>query len=100
MTLEPVAALDAAVDQAFDRLRGDPVADRVFYAASALGDFSVIWSLLGSIRGLRSDEDADEAVRLLVCLGLESALVNGLIKSLMPRRRPVWEGDQIGRAHV
>jgi undecaprenyl-diphosphatase len=93
VSLEAVAALDAAVDRAFDRLRGDPVADRVFYAASTLGDFSVIWSLLGSIRGLRSDEDADEAIRLLVCLGLESALVNGLVKSLMPRRRPVWEGD-------
>lgn len=90
---EQVAALDAAVDQAFDRLRGDPVADRVFYAASTLGDFSVIWSLLGSLRGLRSDEDADAAIRLLVCLGLESALVNGLVKSVMPRRRPVWEGD-------
>jgi undecaprenyl-diphosphatase len=89
----PVVALDTAVDQAFDRLRGNPVADRVFYTASTLGDFSVIWSLLGSLRGLRSDEDADAAIRLLVCLGLESALVNGLIKSVLPRRRPVWEGD-------
>ena len=30
---------------------------------------------------------------MLVCLGLESALVNGLIKSLLPRRRPANEGD-------
>ncbi len=87
------AALDAAVDRAFDRLRGDPAADRVFYTASTLGDFSVLWMLLGSARGLRSEEDADAAIRLLVCLGLESALVNGLVKSLMPRRRPVFEGD-------
>jgi undecaprenyl-diphosphatase len=92
--LEALAApLDSAVDQAFDRLRGHPVADRVFYAASDLGDFSVLWSLLGALRGLRSDEHADEAVRLLVCLGIESALVNGLIKSLLPRRRPVFDGD-------
>ena len=90
---ELVAALDGAVDRTFDRLRGNPVADRVFYTASTLGDFSVIWSLLGSLRGLRSDEDADAAIRLLVCLGLESALVNGLVKSVLPRRRPVWEGD-------
>jgi undecaprenyl-diphosphatase len=87
------AVLDQAVDGAFDRLRGDPVADRLFYLASDLGDFSVLWSLVGAIRGLRSDEDADAAIRLLVCLGLESALVNGLIKSLLPRRRPVFEGD-------
>lgn len=91
--LAAVDALDASVDGAFDRLRGDPVADAVFYRASALGDFSVVWSLLGSARGLVSDRDADLAVRLLVCLGLESALVNGLVKSVLPRRRPVWEGD-------
>lgn len=86
--MERVEALDRAVDRAFDRLRGDPVADRVFYTASSLGDFSVLWMLLGSLRGLRSERDADAAVRLLVCLGLESALVNGLVKSLLPRRRP------------
>jgi undecaprenyl-diphosphatase len=90
---ERAEPLDTAVDRAFDRLRGDPVADRVFYLASDLGDFSVLWSLLGAIGGLRSDEDADAAIRLLVCLGLESALVNGLIKSLLPRSRPVFEGD-------
>lgn len=87
-----VAALDDTVDRAFDHLRGRPAVDRVFYSASALGDFSVIWGLLGSVRGLRSDRDADAAIRLLVCLGLESALVNGLIKSLLPRRRPADEG--------
>jgi undecaprenyl-diphosphatase len=90
---QSVAALDAAVDRAFDRLRGEPAADRLFYGASAVGDFSVIWLLLGSLQGLRSDEDADAAIRLLVCLGLESALINGLVKSLLPRGRPVWEGD-------
>lgn len=88
-----VAALDAAVDRSFDRLRGRPGPDRVFYSASRLGDFSVLWMLLGALRGLRSDRDADAAVRLLVCLGIESALVNGLIKSAMPRGRPVYDGD-------
>ena len=38
----PSRRFDAAVDRAFDRLRGNPVADRVFLTASALGD----WSLL------------------------------------------------------
>ncbi len=88
-----IAALDDTVDRAFDGLRGDPLADRVFYSASALGDHSILWMLLGSVRGLRSDKDADAAIRLLVCLGLESALVNGLIKSMLPRRRPVDDTD-------
>ena len=86
------APVDDAVDRAFDRLRGDPVADRVFYTASDLGDFSVLWSLIGAARGLRSEADADAAIRLLVCLGAESALVNGLVKSLLPRHRPVFDG--------
>jgi membrane-associated phospholipid phosphatase len=90
---ERVAALDDAVDQAFDHLRGNPTADRLFYTASSLGDFSVLWGLVGSLRGLRSEPDGDAAIRLLVCLGVESALVNGLIKSLLPRTRPVHDGD-------
>jgi undecaprenyl-diphosphatase len=90
---ERIDALDQTVDEAFDRLRGNPAADRLFYAASALGDFSVLWMLLGSVRGLRSERDADAAIRLLVCLGVESALVNGLIKSLLPRRRPVHDAE-------
>jgi undecaprenyl-diphosphatase len=90
---ERVAALDDAVDQAFDHVRGKATADRVFYTASTLGDFSVLWGLLGSLRGLRSEPDADAAIRLLVCLGLESVLVNGLVKSLLPRTRPVHEGN-------
>jgi membrane-associated phospholipid phosphatase len=87
------APFDDSIDRAFDRLRGQPVPDRVFYAASAVGDFSVLWMLLGSLRGLRSERDADAAIRLLVCLGLESVLVNGLVKSLMPRDRPPDEAD-------
>jgi undecaprenyl-diphosphatase len=86
-----VAAFDADVDRAFDRIRGNTVADRVFYAASELGDFGLIWHLIGTARGLRSDRDAKEALRLSVCLGAESVLVNGVVKSFFRRRRPIWE---------
>lgn len=84
-----VTLFDAVVDRWFDRrLRGRPVADRVMYSASALGDFSLIWHLLGSARGLRSERDTDAAIRLSVCLGVESVLVNGVLKGLLPRNRP------------
>ena len=86
---EVVTRFDAAVDGLFDRhLRGRPLIDRVFYSASALGDFSLIWHLVGAARGVRSDRDTSAAQRLSVCLGIESALVNGLLKSLLPRNRP------------
>lgn len=80
---------DAAVDGFFERnLRGRPVIDRIFYSASALGDFSLIWHLIGMARGVRSDRDADAAVRLSVGLGLEAVIVNGALKQLLPRNRP------------
>lgn len=95
-----VVALDEAVDATFDRVRGRALADRIFYSASTVGDFSLIWALVGSLRGLRSDRDADAAIRLLVCLGLESALVNGLIKSVMPRPRPIHDALHPHRLRV
>lgn len=62
--------------------------DRMFYLASELGDFSLIWHLLGTTQGLRSDEDADAAFRLAAILLAESLLVNQGIKRLIRRPRP------------
>lgn len=84
-----IVAFDADVDRAFDRLRGHPLFDRAFYTASELGDFSLIWHLVGVTQGLRRDGDLTGAVRLSVALGLESAIINGPVKSLFRRQRPV-----------
>ena len=83
-----IARFDDRVDSAFDKVRGNPVADRVFYGASELGDFSLVWFILGAVRGLRSERDWHAAVRVGVGLGVESALVNVVIKSFFRRRRP------------
>ena len=53
----PDRPLRPAVDDAFDVLRGNPVADRLFYAATELGDFGLIWVLLAWAHGLRSERD-------------------------------------------
>ncbi len=87
-----VARFDNQVDAAFDHLRGHPVADRVFYGATELGDFSLVWFILGALRGLRSERDVKAAVRVGVGLAIESALVNGVIKSFFRRRRPSTVG--------
>lgn len=87
-----VAVLDKAVDTAFDRIRGHKAADRAFYAASELGDFSLIWAILGALRGLRSEHDWHAAVRVGVGIAAESMLVNWGVKSLFRRARPAWEG--------
>jgi len=89
-----VERFDRAADAAFDRLRGHPVVDRVFYTATSLGDFSLVWLLLGALRGLRSERDWHAAVRLGLGMGAESLLVNAVIKSLFRRRRPSWDVER------
>jgi undecaprenyl-diphosphatase len=89
-----VASFDLAVDQAFDHLRGNIVADRVFYAASELGDFGLVWVLLGTVKGLRRGDDLATALKMTAAMGAESVLVNGVIKSFFRRTRPPWEVDR------
>ena len=88
---QSVKSFDQAAEGFFDRLRGRPALDRIFYGASALGDHGLIWLLLGCLRGLRSEKDWKAAVRVGLGVGLESALVNIGIKSLFRRKRPTWE---------
>jgi undecaprenyl-diphosphatase len=93
-----VARFDAAVDAQLDRVRGHRTADRVMYAASALGDWSLIWHLIGAGQALLPGRDPMSAVRLSAILGVESMLVNGVIKSFFRRVRPVWD-DESPRPH-
>jgi undecaprenyl-diphosphatase len=66
----------------------------MFYAASELGDFSLIWLILGALRGLRSERDWHAAMRAGLGLGAESVIVNVGIKSLFRRTRPPWDVDR------
>ncbi len=88
-----VAQFDRWVDDQFERLRGNPVADKVFTNASHLGDFSVIWHIIGVARGLTGRSRARQAVALSAMLGVESLIVNQGIKRLFRRSRPTVSGD-------
>ena len=88
-----IASFDAAVESKFDLVRGNPLADRVFYTASEVGDFALIWHMIAAARGLRSDRDANDALRVAVILGAETVLVNGIVKSFFRRTRPEWLSD-------
>ena len=87
-----IEAFDEAVEQLFARLRGNPVADRVFYTASELGNFSILWHAL-AWAGATSKRGRRRAMRVSVALAVESALVNGPIKSAFNRSRPLAEHD-------
>jgi len=86
-----ISRFDRAVDRGFDHLRGRRVPDRVFYVASDLGDFSLVWMILGALRGLRSERDWHAAMRLGAAAGAESVLVNVVVKSFFRRTRPIIE---------
>ncbi len=86
-----IVHFDAAVDTALDRWRGNPTIDRVFYTASELGDFSLIWHWVAMTKGLRRGDDLEGTVRLIAALGLESLIVNGGVKSIFRRKRPVTD---------
>lgn len=88
---QAVVGFDDAVDLQLARLRGHPVADKLMYGASELGDWSLIWHLIGTGQALLPGRSPMSAVRLSVILGIESALVNGAVKSLFRRTRPAWE---------
>lgn len=87
-----VQEFDNRAEAQLAKMRGNPVADKVFYTASALGDHSLIWFVLGSARGLRDRHSVKAAVRVGVGLGVESGLVNLGVKSVFKRKRPVFEG--------
>lgn len=90
----PVRRFDTAVERAFDALRGKPAIDRVLYTASELGNHSLIWHLLATAQGLRRDGDLAGTVRLVTIMGLESAIVNGPVKAMFRRQRPVHDGPR------
>jgi len=76
-----------------DPIRGNKVADRVFYTASALGDHGLIWVMLAVARGLVSNDSWRPALRVSATLGVESIVVNGPIKWIFRRQRPVPRGE-------
>jgi undecaprenyl-diphosphatase len=84
-----VKALDTRVEKVFAPLRGNPIADRIFYTATALGDFGLLWLVLGLLRILRGRPgDTRAGLRAIIATGIESVLVNVGVKSLFKRRRP------------
>lgn len=89
-----VVDFDEAIDERVDHIRGHRAIDRLMYGASELGDWSLIWHLVGAGQGLLPGRDPMSAVRVSAILGVESLLVNGALKSLFRRHRPVWEEDR------
>lgn len=64
------------------------------YAASEVGDFSLIWHFLSVARAMGPDRKPVHAVRVAAILGAESLLVNQVVKRAIGRHRPPWEEER------
>jgi undecaprenyl-diphosphatase len=85
------ARFDRWVERPFVQLRGNPLADRIFYGASEAANFSVLWHGLAWLPVLVSPT-AHRLIRAAstsAALAIESAIVNGPVKSAFRRTRPV-----------
>jgi undecaprenyl-diphosphatase len=80
--------MDDAVDGWFTGLRDNPTANRVAYIASEGADYSRAWHAIGITMAVISPSRRRDALRLAVSLGVESAIVNGALKNIVPRERP------------
>jgi undecaprenyl-diphosphatase len=90
---EAVDRFDDRADAQIERLRGNPLCDRLFYAASFVGDHGMIWFALAILRyftGVGGSEAAHFAGIRAACSEIgQSIFVNVGVKSLFRRKRPV-----------
>lgn len=87
---------DDLVDQWFEEhLRHRKGLDALMYSASAVGDHGVVWLALAVLQaGRRRTGWQRPLVRAAVGLGVESAVVNGPVKFMFRRTRPVHTGPR------
>lgn len=91
---------DDAVDRFFDTFRGTEPTDRIMYALTELGDFGLLWVLLGWTNALRGPRQTRAALRLTAALAAESVLINGIVKNLFKRERPVVQQERPHRLRI
>lgn len=87
-----VERFDEVVDHELERVRGNPVLDRVFTTASHVGDFSLIWHSINIGLGIRN-RTPRRVVLFATLIGLESLIVNQGIKRIFNRSRPTLTGE-------
>ncbi|MGD9998616.1 MAG: phosphatase PAP2 family protein [Ilumatobacteraceae bacterium] len=95
-----IGAFDARADRGFEPLRRSRALACTFRVASDIGDFSLVWHVIGLAYGLGIRREPGEVVAFVLLIGAESLLVNQGIKRLFRRRRPTVDGDPRTRVRV
>ena len=90
---------DSSVDDWFEaHLRNRRLADVVMYGASAVGDHGILWLILAAFQAVRRNRAGKpwvrQFLRVAIGLGVESVVVNGPVKLMFRRTRPVHDGPR------
>ena len=88
-----MTSFDEAGDRALEPLRNHRATNALFGFASKVGDFSVVWHIIGLLRAIGSMHRLQQAIALSLALGVESLIVNQGVKKLFKRERPTTSGD-------
>ena len=88
-----MTSFDEAGDRVLEPLRNHRASNALFGFASKVGDFSVVWHIIGLLRAIGSVHRLQQALALSVALGVESVIVNQGVKRLVKRERPTTSGD-------
>lgn len=82
-----IVRFDARADAALGHMRGNPLADGLATAASALGDHGLLWLLIAIVRG-RNPRRRAIAARAVAITGIIAPTVNMSLKVAVNRHRP------------
>lgn len=87
----------ALFEQRFDRMleptRNFKPTVWLFTIATALGDFGMLWHIVGIVRAIADTSRVKQALILSVLMGVESLILNQGIKRFFKRERPTVKGD-------
>lgn len=88
-----MSRFDDTGDRVLEPLRTNSISNRIFGFASTIGDFSIVWHVIGFSRAIGSTTRLQQAIALSLALGVESLIVNQGVKRLFKRERPTTSGD-------
>ena len=86
-------AFDARFDRLLEPTRNFKPTIWLFTTATALGDFGMLWHIVGIVRAVADNSRLKQALILSALMGVESLLLNQGIKKFFKRERPTIKGD-------
>ena len=88
-----LTAFDTRFDRLLEPTRNFKPTVWLFTTATALGDFGILWHVIGIVRAVADNSRVKQALILSALMGVESLLLNQGIKPFFKRERPTVKGD-------